>query len=475
MTQTPTAEPDAGRPASVLPPLLLLSAPIIISQCAQMASGVVDVIMAGNLDVLTLGTVATGAALWVPMMIFLLGLLYGVTPTIGKMLGENAPEAVSGVAARGLLVGLLGGALLGALLFWMSTPLFRLVGVAPELIPEASAYLNWMALAMPGMGLFLAFRFVIEAHHVGWIVTVVAVLGVAAKIWLNDALVHGHAGLPALGTGGFGAASVALYWGMAVMLAGATFLHGAVKPLWTHRLSGADLSLAAIGRFLRFGLPIALNFLSDYLIMAVVAVFIATLGAVAIGAHQITFNILMVLLMMPTGLSMAATILISRSPGGGHAATLGPVMSWTLGIGVAFSIALAVLLAAFDAPVIRLYTDDAEVIALALDLLGVVVFILTIDVVAIALGFFLRGLGDPGSPFLILLAAHWLISLPVGYVLCFTDWVVAPQGPLGWWYGLSTGLLVACCLLGLRLRQRLSRAAQPVCSPAEATVAGVAE
>ncbi|KAA5602647.1 MATE family efflux transporter [Blastochloris sulfoviridis] len=461
MTEGSVSRAGPASRSRLLPTLLVLSGPIIVSQFAQMANGVVDVVMAGNLGVLTLGAIAVGAAVWTPMMIFLLGLLYGMTPAIGARLGEGDPAGVAGIVLRGVVVGVLGGALLGLALSAGCGPLFRAVGVAPELIPEATAYLQWVALALPGMGLFLAVRFTLEAHRAPAMVTVVIVVGVLAKIWLNDAFVHGHAGLPALGSAGFGAATAAVSWGMALALMGVTRTHGAVRYLWQRPPRIAELSLARIVRFCLFGLPIALNFLSDYLVMGVVSVFIATIGAVAIGAHQIAFNILMVMLMIPTGLSMAATILISRSAGGSDRASLRPLMAWTMGLAVVSSLAMAAGLAAFDAEVAGLYTQDPAVTALALDLLWVVALILTVDVVAIALGFFLRGLGDPGSPFLIQLGVHWLFSLPLGYALCFTDWIVAPLGPIGWWYGLSAGLIFTGLLMALRLRLRMAGSPVP--------------
>jgi MATE family multidrug resistance protein len=56
----------------------------------------------------------------------------------------------------------------------------------------------------------------------------------------------------------------------------------------------------------------------------------------------------------------------------------------------------------------------------------------------------LRGLGDTRTPMLSNLAGHWLLGLPVGYVLCFRmDW-----GVVGLWIGLSVGLIaVALALL----------------------------
>jgi MATE family multidrug resistance protein len=50
----------------------------------------------------------------------------------------------------------------------------------------------------------------------------------------------------------------------------------------------------------------------------------------------------------------------------------------------------------------------------------------------------LRGLGDTRTPMVFNLIGHWLIGLPIGYVLCFNrNWGVA-----GLWTGLSTGLIL---------------------------------
>ena len=55
----------------------------------------------------------------------------------------------------------------------------------------------------------------------------------------------------------------------------------------------------------------------------------------------------------------------------------------------------------------------------------------------------LRGLGDTLAPMVINLIVHWLIGLPIGYVLCFRlGW-----GVTGIWVGFSTGLIVAAVVL----------------------------
>ena len=55
----------------------------------------------------------------------------------------------------------------------------------------------------------------------------------------------------------------------------------------------------------------------------------------------------------------------------------------------------------------------------------------------------LRGLGDTRTPMLLNLAGHWVVGLPVGYLLCF----VVGWGVLGLWIGVSAGLLLVGSLV----------------------------
>ena len=50
------------------------------------------------------------------------------------------------------------------------------------------------------------------------------------------------------------------------------------------------------------------------------------------------------------------------------------------------------------------------------------------------------------------LVGHWLLGLPVGYVLCFT----LGQGVAGLWIGLSTGLIVCGVILTWTWHRRIT-------------------
>ena len=58
----------------------------------------------------------------------------------------------------------------------------------------------------------------------------------------------------------------------------------------------------------------------------------------------------------------------------------------------------------------------------------------------------LRGVGDVRLPFVIAVIAYWVIGLPLSLFLGF----VLHLGAVGFWWGVTLGLVVAAVLLTLR-------------------------
>ncbi|MDO7644467.1 MAG: MATE family efflux transporter, partial [Reinekea forsetii] len=72
--------------------LTILGAPILIGQLAQISNGVVDTIMAGHASADDLTGVAIGNSLWLPLMLFMIGLLNATQPIISGYRGANQPH-----------------------------------------------------------------------------------------------------------------------------------------------------------------------------------------------------------------------------------------------------------------------------------------------------------------------------------------------------------------------------------------------
>ena len=66
---------------------LRLALPILGGQLAQTANGFVDTMMAGRVGAEDLAAVAVGASIWVPLFLFMTGVLMSATPILSRHLG----------------------------------------------------------------------------------------------------------------------------------------------------------------------------------------------------------------------------------------------------------------------------------------------------------------------------------------------------------------------------------------------------
>jgi MATE family, multidrug efflux pump len=162
------------------------------------------------------------------------------------------------------------------------------------------------------------------------------------------------------------------------------------------------------------------------------------LAPAALAAHQIAINIASLTFMVPLGLASAGAVRVGHAVGRGDPAGASRA-GWTaLLFGITFMACAAASFVLAPRALIGAFTSDAGVLEVGVSLLTIAAIFQIFDgVQGVATGI-LRGLGDTRSPMLWNLAGHWLIGLPLGYVLCFT----AGLGAVGLWWGLSTGLII---------------------------------
>jgi MATE family multidrug resistance protein len=111
----------------------------------------------------------------------------------------------------------------------------------------------------------------------------------------------------------------------------------------------------------------------------------------------------------------------------------------------------AVLLLTSGESIARLFVKETDVVILAGHLLVIAgVFQLVDGVQSIGSGL-LRGLRDTFGPMLITLAAYWLVALPIGGWMMFSQ----DEGAAGIWTGLAAGLAVAAVLLVVRFAAKI--------------------
>ncbi len=402
--------------------------------------GLVDTVMVGPLGPEAIGAVGMGSSLFMALGIFGLGLLLGLDTLVSQAYGAGRPDECRAWLRHGVaLAWLLAGPLMA--LAWGGIFLLPALGLNPAVTPLLLPYLHVILFSTLPLLLYAACRRYLQG--VGLVTPVMAALLSANVVNAvgNWALIYGHLGLPALGTTGSAWSTTIAR----VYMAG--FLFVAINLY--HRRTGqrhapvAPLALARLGQLLRLGFPAASQVTLEVGVFAACTALAGRLPAVALAAHQIALNVASFTFMVPLGLSSAGAVTVGQAVGRGDAAGAERSGWAALALGISFMAVAAVAFVAAPYPLLRLFSDDAGVLATGARLLLVAaVFQLFDGTQGVATGI-LRGLGDTRTPMITNLVGHWAFGLPVAYITCF----VLGWGVIGLWIGLSVGLIAVSLVL----------------------------
>lgn len=430
--------------------LIRIAAPAVAAQLATMALGTVDTIMAGNLGPHALAAVATGVNLVSPLMLFILGVFLALNPIVSQYNGANNQSAVAASIQSGLWFALL-----------ISVPVFFLwrnlgvvldwLNVAPSVRPTAIEYIKALSWGTPLFWLFLSLRFANEGLFATKAVMTCAFLAVPVNAFFNWVFMYGKLGAPELGAVGTGYAT-SVTWGMMFVFMLLYTLrakrHASVrrhfiwhKPDWPR-----------LWEIVRLGVPMGSAFALEVLMFAMMGLMMATYTTTIISAHQIALNYASLTFMIPLGIANAITARVGFAAGAGSAPAVRRA-GW-IGIGFAASIALLSTSSMLLLPeqITGLYTDDAEVTAMAVSFLSLAAIFQLSDALQVTASGALRGLKETRYPMLISMLAYWVVGFPGGWLLAH----YSPLGPAGYWAGMIGGLTLAAILLNWRFHRRAS-------------------
>ena len=426
--------------------LWVLMLPILITQFAQAGYGLVDTFMASRYSAYDLAAVALGAGIWLPLFMFMLGVIVATAPILGKLIGELRHSEVALGAQQSLWLSLALG--IGFAVVLSLSPLaFEIMHVPDNLRGETAQYLRFVAIGFPAIALYTSLRSYSESLSLALPVTVISVIGVLLNIPLNALFIYGWLGAPELGGAGAGVASAIVMWSTLLMLALYLATSHRYEKVRFYR-SFARPSRLLIGQILSLGLPIGVAIFFEASLFSLAAVFLAKFGEVTLAAHQIALSITAQLFMIPLSMALALTILVSRCYGAKDWKKYRQLRRDALTISTLLALATMAVLIIWRAPLTALYTDNPAVALLASQLLLFAFAYQLVDAWQVVFAGILRGLHDTKTAMWMTLISYYAIGLTMGVWLAH----VAGFEARGFWFGIVVALSVAAVLLGVRVR-----------------------
>jgi MATE family multidrug resistance protein len=428
---------------------IALAVPVVLVQLGFMAMGVVDTLMVGRLSARALAAVAIGNLYFFNTSIFGTGALMALDPIIAQAVGAGDDETVARSLQRGLIIAM-GLALLTAALLGPATAVLRMLHQPPEIIPDASRYLRISIIGVAPYFAFVVLRQSLQAlHRVAPIVWTVVAANLA-NAFFNWVFVYGHLGSAPLGVAGSAIATAIGRWMMLLLLLAMAWqdLRVHVQPV-----REGVMSWGPIRRMLAIGLPIGAQQALEAGAFGAIGLLMGLIGTTAVAAHQIAITLAAFTFMVPLGVGSAAAVRVGHAIGANDPPRARAAIRAAYLCGVGFMTLTAVVFLTLPRALAAAFTSDAAVIGLAAVLVPIAGFFQVFDGGQAVGAGVLRGAGDTTAPLVTMLAAYWLIGVPVSAWLGFRT----SLGPAGLWWGFVISLAGVAIFLYLRIRALFTR------------------
>ena len=413
---------------------LSLSFPIMISQLGHITVGVFDSLMIGKVSVSQLAAVSLATSIFSFILLFCIGLSYGITPLISS--SDRGKKYVSSILYNGMLVNVISSILLVSFVI-LTKHLLSYLGQDEEVLFHTYSYLDIICISLIPLILFQTFKQFIEGLGFTKPSMYISVISNVINIVLNAVLIFGLFGFPRLEIIG---AAYATLISRVIM-----FLLILIYCLNDRRFSKYILkrkflvNLNHIKDIFRIGFASGLQYIFEVGAFSVATVMTGSIGAIHLAAHQIALNLASISYMIASGIGSASMISLSYYDGKRNFEDMrrSGFASFLLVFILMIVSALVFIIFRNYLPV--LYVDDSSVINIASTLLIIAgLFQISDGIQAVGLGI-LRGIRDIKKPTVVTFISYWIISIPLSYFLG----IEYGYGVYGIWIGLSIGLTLA--------------------------------
>ena len=407
-----------------------LSIPIFIELFLQMLLGNVDQFMLSHYAETAVAAVANANQIINVILFLLIVMSTATTILIAQYLGAKRPDKIDEVYTISIVFHTLFSVVAGAVVILFHETLCQWLGVPPEILQETSLYMNIVAASIPITGIYTTYVAVFRGHSMPRIAMWIALVMNVVHIILNYALIYGWGPIPSMGVLGVSLSTViskALGLGLII---------------WCHQsLLTARLKVEYIRPFrwdtlrqlLFISVPSGGETLSYQMSQTVIMKMINLMGLVVITTKVYVYIIATFCYMYTIALANAAQIVVGFLMGAKREEEVSRRVWMTTAAGVSIGVGLSTFFYFACEPVMRLVTDNQEIIQLAKDVLFIEIFLEIGRGANIVLVQCLQAAGDIRIPVFVGVFGMWVFAVTLSYYFG----IVLGWGLVGVWVAMA--------------------------------------
>jgi|SRR5579884_340159 len=416
--------------------ILALALPVVVSSLLERAVTTTDIFLVGGLGASAIAAVGLSQLIIVFLMSLIAGLSVGTTVVVAQMVGARSERRASEAAFSALWVGFGLSFLIGGLGLYFGRKGASLLGAEPALADLVEAYLFYIFLFLP-FSVAVDLLAAIMYGRADTRTPMISIIGVnLLHLGIAYTLIYGKFGFPAMGVRGAAiAVGVSEVFGSAYLL---------VRAFQKGFLSRTPIRLDVIHQVVGVGLPFCLDRIVQQVAQMSYARAVLIYGTITYAAHQVGLSIEAFSFMAGSGFAVAAVTSVGQSIGAAQYQRA-KIENWEANrLAVLVMASMGVVFFFFPYLLLRLFTQDAEVIRLGTLFLKIVALIQIPLAITMVLSGSLKGAGDTRFLLGVTFVGAWLIRVPLAFYFSFVQ-------PLGITYVWSVMVVDWFVRMGLTL------------------------
>jgi len=431
--------------------LLRITWPIFIESLLLSTLGTVDTFMVSRYSDSAVAAVGVSNQIINMINLFFVVITSGTSILVAQYIGANRDGKRNNeiIQLCGVSIGFnaLIGLVLSLVLACFGIGFLKLLNTSSDILYLANDYLKYVGGFIFIQALSMTITAILRPHGLVKICMYVTLFVNVINAFLNYVLIFGKFGAPELGVVGSAlGTTISKFVGLCILcvVVYREILKGySIKLLW-------PLPIKHLKNVMSIGIPSAGENMSYSLAQLVLMSFINSISVETVTTRSYVINIVNFAVLFSAALAQGNGIIVGRLVGERKNTPALNFGMYSIKIGILLSTGMAGLFAIFGHPLMRVFTDNQEIIKLGAIVIAIDVILevgRATNIVGIGA---LKAVGDVRFPVYIGVLSMWTIAVGLGYILS----IKCGFGLIGIWIGLTCDECFRAILVIYRWKNR---------------------
>ena len=406
--------------------LIVLSFPLLIGNLGHNLIGFTDILVISKYNINSLAAASISNAILFTILILGIGVIDAVFIILSNKRG--AKEKTKKYLLSSLVFSFL-FSIVFTLICYSTVFLVPYMGFEQHLLSDIKAYISIVSFSLFAMFLFQGMRCFLLSFEIVKLPNMIILVSVLFNLIFDIVFVFGCGSIPAMGVVGAAIATLLVRVLSALIL----FFYIYKFIDWKSKIDFDYMK-----NVLKVGFPIGFALMFEFLAFNIITILVGREAGILSATHNILVSLSSLTFMIPLTISTAVSVKVAYFYGALKKLEIKRYSLAALIIGVGFMAFVSLILMLFPTQIIKLYTDNQQVLSIILPIIPIVAVYQVFDGLQAVASGILKGFKKTKIVSAGVLIAYWVVGMPVAF-LCVAKYNMSLKG---YWIALAVSILV---------------------------------